>query len=90
VRSTSVAFAAQHQTPIVISLGADGAIAANQREVRHVRPPQLTIESAVGSGDSTVAGIIYGLTHGSIPIDKQHAPQRSQFDGVRESGSVTI
>jgi fructose-1-phosphate kinase PfkB-like protein len=32
--------------------------------VWHVRPPQLTIKSAVGSGDTTVAGITYGLTHG--------------------------
>jgi tagatose 6-phosphate kinase len=57
-------FAERYQTLVVISLGADGAIAANRHDVWHVRPPQLTIKSAVGSGDSTVAGITYGLTHG--------------------------
>jgi tagatose 6-phosphate kinase len=57
-------FAEKFQTLVVISLGADGAIAANRHEVWHVRPPQLTIKSAVGSGDSTLAGITYGLTHG--------------------------
>ena len=57
-------FAERYQTLVVISLGAEGAIAANRREVWHVRPPQVQIKSAVGSGDSTVAGITYGLTHG--------------------------
>ncbi len=56
-------FAERYQTIVVISLGADGALAANRREVWHVRPPQVQIKSAVGSGDSTVAGITYGLTH---------------------------
>jgi tagatose 6-phosphate kinase len=60
----AVEFAEQYQTLVVVSLGADGAIAANQHEVWHVRPPQVTIKSAVGSGDSTMAGITYGLTHG--------------------------
>jgi tagatose 6-phosphate kinase len=57
-------FAEKYQTLVVISLGADGAIAANRHEVWHVCPPPLAIKSAVGSGDSTVAGITYGLTHG--------------------------
>jgi 1-phosphofructokinase family hexose kinase len=60
----AVEFAERFQTKVVISLGAEGAIAANRQEVWHVRPPQLTIKSAVGSGDSTVAGITYGLAHG--------------------------
>ena len=53
----------RYQTVIVVSLGAGGAIAANRQEVLHVRPPQLTIKSAVGSGDCMLAGITYGLTH---------------------------
>ncbi len=57
-------FAEKYHTLVVISLGAEGAIAANRREAWHVCPPPLTIKSAVGSGDSTVAGITFGLTHG--------------------------
>lgn len=53
----------RYQTLIVISLGAEGAIAAKQQTVWRVRPPQLTIKSAVGSGDSMLAGITYGLVH---------------------------
>jgi tagatose 6-phosphate kinase len=54
----------RYNTLAVISIGADGAIAANHNQVWHVQPPQITIKSAVGSGDSTLAGITYGLTHG--------------------------
>ncbi len=60
----AVEVAEHFHTMVVISLGAQGAIAAKRREVWQVRPPQWTIKSAVGSGDSTVAGITYGLTHG--------------------------
>lgn len=57
-------FSTRYQTLVVISVGAEGAIAARRQEVWHVRPPQVTIKSAVGSGDCTLAGITYGLTHG--------------------------
>lgn len=54
----------RYQTMVVISLGTEGALAANRHEAWYLHPPQLTIKSAVGSGDSMVAGIAYGLTHG--------------------------
>ena len=57
-------FSERFQTMVVVSLGAEGALAANRHAVWHVRPPQLAIRSAVGSGDSAVAGITYGLVHG--------------------------
>jgi tagatose 6-phosphate kinase len=60
---------ARYQTTIAISLGAEGVIAAQRQEVWHVRPPQITIKSAVGSGDSTLAGITYGLTRGFAFVD---------------------
>ena len=56
--------AARYQILVVVSLGADGALAVKNETVWQVRPPQLAIQSAVGSGDSTLAGIAYGLTHG--------------------------
>ncbi len=54
----------RYDTLVVISIGAEGAIAADHDQVWHVRPPQVTIKSAVGSGDSTLAGITLGLTRG--------------------------
>lgn len=55
---------ARYQTRVVISIGAEGAIAADQDRVWHVWPPPVTITSAVGSGDCLLAGLAFGLTHG--------------------------
>lgn len=56
--------AAQYQTRVVISIGAEGAIAAGGNDVWHVRPPQIAVVSAVGSGDCLLAGVACGLTRG--------------------------
>lgn len=48
---------------VVLSLGARGAVAANAQHVLHVKPPVVDAKSAVGSGDCTVAGLVYGFTH---------------------------
>ena len=56
--------AARHHTRVVVSLGADGAIAVDQDGAWHVRPPHVVIQSAVGSGDSMLAGITWGLVRG--------------------------
>jgi tagatose 6-phosphate kinase len=55
--------AAQYDMIVVLSLGADGAIAAQGQSVVQAQPPPLTIVSAVGSGDCLLAGVAYGLTH---------------------------
>lgn len=55
---------ARYQTRVVISIGAEGAIAADRDRVWHVWPPPVTITSAVGSGDCLLAGLAFGLTHG--------------------------
>lgn len=56
--------AERYHTSVVVSLGAAGAIATHEGSVWHAYPPPVTIQSAVGSGDSLVAGLIYGLTYG--------------------------
>ncbi len=58
------AAAARYGTMIVLSLGAAGAMLATAAEVVHAKPAPRTIQSAVGSGDSLLAGIIYGVVHG--------------------------
>lgn len=55
---------ARYQTRVVISIGAEGAIAADRDRVWRVWPPPVTITSAVGSGDCLLAGLAFGLTHG--------------------------
>ena len=62
-KKAAVEISTRYQTIVVVSMGAEGAIAANQSQVFRVCPPQVTIKSAVGSGDCVLAGMVYGLTH---------------------------
>ena len=52
----------QYETIVVISFGADGVICAQADRIIRVRPPVVKIVSAVGSGDSLLAGIALGLS----------------------------
>ncbi len=54
----------RHATQLVVSLGADGALAVEGGGVWHVRPQLVRVESAVGSGDCLLAGITRGLVRG--------------------------
>ncbi|UDG80791.1 Tagatose-6-phosphate kinase [Candidatus Hartigia pinicola] len=45
---------------VVISLGSEGAMWVNESGCWFSQPPQCTVVSTVGSGDSMVAGLIYG------------------------------
>lgn len=57
--------AARYRTTVVLSLGADGALAAAGSQVFIARPPRVTITSAVGSGDSLLAGLLYAAASGA-------------------------
>jgi fructose-1-phosphate kinase PfkB-like protein len=63
--AAAVEIAARYETTVVLSLGADGAICAYQTKVLHARPPHVTITSAVGSGDSLLAGILDAAARGA-------------------------
>ena len=49
---------------VVISMGAEGAVAGSADEVWHAIPPQVTAVSTNGSGNSMVAGIAHILSKG--------------------------
>lgn len=49
---------------VALTLGADGAILATRDGVRRLRGPDVAVKSAVGAGDSFVAGLTYGLGRG--------------------------
>jgi 1-phosphofructokinase len=44
----------------VISLGADGAVAATKQDLLSARPPAVAARSSVGAGDAMVAALAYG------------------------------
>lgn len=58
------AVASRYGTRIVVSLGPEGAIAADETQVLWVHNPQVNAKSAVGSGDCTLAGLTYGFVKG--------------------------
>jgi 1-phosphofructokinase family hexose kinase len=60
---------AQQIALAVVSLGADGAIAASAAGICHARPPRQQIISSVGSGDSLLAGLATGLLR-DAPLDQ--------------------
>lgn len=57
---------------VVTSLGSAGAVLVTSSGAAHISAPTVPIRSKVGAGDSTVAGIVFGLAQG-----------RSLFDAVR-------
>ncbi|HEX5690501.1 MAG TPA: 1-phosphofructokinase family hexose kinase [Roseiflexaceae bacterium] len=61
IAGAAARLAREYATIVVVSLGADGALAASATETLLARPPELPIASAVGSGDSTLAGLAYAL-----------------------------
>jgi 6-phosphofructokinase 2 len=49
---------------VVVSLGASGALAVDAHGVTKLHAPAVKVRSAVGAGDSMVAGIVAGLMEG--------------------------
>lgn len=64
----ALACALEYGTVVVVSLGAQGAICAQQNKVLLARPPAVNVVSAVGSGDSLLAGLALGLVQ-SLTIE---------------------
>jgi tagatose 6-phosphate kinase len=54
----------KYGTNVLLSLGADGAIAANASEAFRVKNPRVDAKSAVGSGDCMLGGLTHGFLQG--------------------------
>ncbi len=52
---------------LVVSLGKDGALVKHQENFYRVEIPAIEVVNPVGSGDSTIAGLAYGLSQGHDP-----------------------
>ena len=60
----AVEISTKYETNVLLSMGANGAIAAKGQEVFIVKSPSVEAKSAVGSGDCMLAGLTYGILHG--------------------------
>jgi len=54
----------KYKTNVVISMGANGAIAAKGNDTLIVKNPRVEAKSAVGSGDCTLAGLAHSFLQG--------------------------
>jgi 1-phosphofructokinase family hexose kinase len=54
----------KYATNVLLSMGVNGAIAADGQEVFIVKGPSVEAKSAVGSGDCMLAGLTYGILSG--------------------------
>jgi tagatose 6-phosphate kinase len=61
---TAAEISKRYQTNILLTAGAEGAVAARGEEVFIAKSPDVEAKSAVGSGDCTLAGLTYGMLHG--------------------------
>jgi 1-phosphofructokinase family hexose kinase len=62
--AAAVEVSTKYKTNVVLSLGANGAIAAQGQDVLQVKSPPVEAKSAIGSGDCMLAGLTYGLLGG--------------------------
>ncbi len=60
----AVEISTRYKTNVVLSMGADGAVAAKGHDVFIAKSPGVEAKSAVGSGDCMLAGLTYGFLHG--------------------------
>ena len=60
----AVEISTRYETIVVLSLGKEGAIAAQGETAVHVQNPIVEAKSAVGSGDSLLAGLVVGFGNG--------------------------
>ncbi len=67
-KATRESLAQRYETIVALSLGPDGALVANDTDTIHVQNPPVDAQSAVGSGDCTLAGLAYGFTH-KLPFE---------------------
>jgi 6-phosphofructokinase 2 len=49
---------------VIVSLGADGIVAATKKKALYLAPPKVDVVNKIGAGDSLVAGIVHGMTNG--------------------------
>ena len=54
---------------VLVSLGPDGALLADQTGLTFAPAIPIEVKSTVGAGDSFLGGFLYGLVHGATPAE---------------------
>ncbi|MGJ5640910.1 1-phosphofructokinase family hexose kinase [Formosa sp. S-31] len=54
---------------VAVSQGGEGAFLACPLGIFYCKPPEITVKSTIGAGDSMVAGMVYAIQKGMTPQD---------------------
>ena len=73
---------------VVLSLGADGALAVSQRERWRAYPPSVTASSSIGAGDAMVAALAFAMTRGLALEDALRLATAAGAATVATNGSA--
>jgi len=74
---------------VVLSLGADGALAVSQRERWRAYSPPVTASSSIGAGDAMVAALAFAMTRGLALPDALRLATAAGAATVATNGSAT-
>jgi 1-phosphofructokinase len=74
---------------VVLSLGADGAMAVSQRESWRAYPPSVTAASSIGAGDAMVAALAFAMKRGLALEDALRLATAAGAATVATNGSAT-
>jgi len=72
---------------VVVSLGAAGVLYGSKKGLVRMRAPSVRVRSAIGAGDSMLAGIVLGLARGFEPEDAVRFGLASGTAAVRTPGT---
>lgn len=54
---------------VIVSMGGDGALFVEEKEVVLAQPPKVTVKSTVGAGDAMVSGTVAGKSRGASLVE---------------------
>jgi 1-phosphofructokinase len=74
---------------VVLSLGADGALAVSERERWRAYPPSVTASSSIGAGDAMVAALAFAMTRGLALEDALRLATAAGAASVATNGSAS-
>jgi 1-phosphofructokinase family hexose kinase len=73
---------------VALTLGAQGALLVTGDETWQAVPPSIQFVSAVASGDSFVAALLWGWTHGAVPGDVEGALRLATGAGAANAAVI--
>jgi 1-phosphofructokinase len=74
---------------VVLSLGADGALAVSQRERWRAWSPSVTASSSIGAGDAMVAALAFAMTRGMALADALRLATAAGAASAATNGSAS-